>query len=186
MLFRGDQPTAPGVLTLRLGLGAAHAVERVAGASVLLKWPNDLFIGERKVGGILCEGAVEPGKPGYVVAGIGLNLSQPDVAWPPDLRGTATSLAVAGYTVDRAALAGALVQEWLRAAARDPAGLSDTEIAEFDRRDALLGRPITVDNAPAGIAASIARDGALLARVGGGIRTVVSGTVRTSAETPEP
>lgn len=59
-----------------VGLAALDAVrEAVPGASPYLKWPNDLYVGDAKLAGILCEGVVARGRVAGVVAGIGLNVN---------------------------------------------------------------------------------------------------------------
>ncbi len=68
-------PAHPNDLTRRVALAAVDACRRVAGVDVVLKWPNDLLVDERKLAGILAERS--PG--GDVVVGIGLN-----VGWCPD------------------------------------------------------------------------------------------------------
>jgi BirA family biotin operon repressor/biotin-[acetyl-CoA-carboxylase] ligase len=59
--------------TLACGVGAAEAL-RAAGAPLSLKWPNDLLIGERKLGGVLCELATDGDDRRTLVVGIGVNL----------------------------------------------------------------------------------------------------------------
>lgn len=83
-----------GGLTLRVGLALALACEDFAVASwgrapaIELKWPNDLMIGDRKLGGILCES----GREGILV-GFGINLAE--TGFPDELAATAISLALA-------------------------------------------------------------------------------------------
>lgn len=181
MVLRPRSLGGESVLPLRLGLAAAHAIEAVAGGRVGLKWPNDLVMDGRKVAGILCEGAVEADRPLHVIAGIGINRSQTDDDWPPDLAGTATSLAAAtGRSVPALALAERLVAAWRAAAARHPGTLAPDEVREFDARDILRGRAVVVDGADAGVAAGVAADGALLVEQDGAARRIVSGTVRAT------
>lgn len=59
--------------TLACGVGAAEAL-RAAGASVALKWPNDLFFDGRKLGGILCELALDAAGRRTLIIGVGINL----------------------------------------------------------------------------------------------------------------
>lgn len=75
------------VVTMALGLAVADAVHMFAGLAVDLRWPNDVMVGDRKLAGILAHW-----HEGAVLAGIGLNVSQPE--FPPELRNQATSLAV--------------------------------------------------------------------------------------------
>ena len=94
-------------LPLLTGVAAAGAVRRTAGVEVTLKWPNDVLVGGRKLGGILLE-RVEGARPGAVV-GIGLNLGQTREELPvPE----ATSLALeSDAVVDRSELLTALLDE---------------------------------------------------------------------------
>jgi len=70
-----DVPEHPGDLTRRVALAAADACREVAGVDVVLKWPNDLLVGDGKLAGILAERNAS----GSVVVGIGLN-----VGWAPE------------------------------------------------------------------------------------------------------
>ena len=94
-----DPARATALLTLAAGVALAEAIEDASGLRVELKWPNDLYIGRRKVGGILAETA--GGAPGStVVLGYGINVGA--AAFPPELGDHATSLESAlGRPVDR-------------------------------------------------------------------------------------
>ena len=166
--------TARPLLPIRAGLATCRAVESaVPGVRAGLKWPNDVLLEGRKVGGILCEGG-----SGAVVIGIGVNV-RPG-ALPPELVGTAVALEEVGQgPVDRAALAGFLMAE-LRELLT-PASLSlDGEVArEVDARDVLRGRAVTAETGEIGIARGIGRDGALGVEVAPGeVRRVTAGGVR--------
>jgi BirA family biotin operon repressor/biotin-[acetyl-CoA-carboxylase] ligase len=77
-----------GLLPLLVGVGVAEACTSL-GAAARLKWPNDVVVGERKLGGILVEAASSGGTVDFVVAGIGVNLA---ATLPEELRELATSL----------------------------------------------------------------------------------------------
>jgi len=84
----------PAALTLRVGLAVSLAIEDFAPSlqgQVLIKWPNDIYIGSKKAAGILCEA-----DGGNVHAGIGINVSQKD--FPAPLCEKATSIALASHT----------------------------------------------------------------------------------------
>src|SRR4030088_2802130 len=85
-------PVQAPLLTMMAGLSAHAAVQRVAGLSVDLKWPNDLLINGKKVGGILAEMHAEPAQVRFVIVGIGLNVNQEK--FPSELGAIATSLRV--------------------------------------------------------------------------------------------
>src|SRR5205823_5282828 len=84
------------VFALAAGTAMAEACRRVATLDVRCKWPNDLVVGDRKLGGILCEAAVQGGRTLHVAVGIGVNVRQRPSDFPRELRRTATSLAIEG------------------------------------------------------------------------------------------
>ena len=92
-------------------VAAVRAVERVCGLRCAIKWPNDLVLGGKKVGGILTESVLLPGQAA-VVLGIGINISHRAEDFAGEVRDLAASLEMtAGYRVKRAAVAAALMQE---------------------------------------------------------------------------
>jgi BirA family biotin operon repressor/biotin-[acetyl-CoA-carboxylase] ligase len=120
-------------LPLLTGIATAEAVRRVTGVRVDLKWPNDVLVDERKVGGILVERVDEGGRAGAVV-GIGINVSQSREELPvPE----ASSLAlVADSPVDRSELLHALTDEIGRR--------YDDLVAGADLREPYLARCVTI------------------------------------------
>src|SRR5271154_535757 len=83
-------PVQAPLLTMMAGISAQTAVAAVTGLRVDLKWPNDLLIAGKKVGGILTEMHAEPTLVKFVIVGIGLNVNQEK--FPADLASQATSL----------------------------------------------------------------------------------------------
>jgi BirA family biotin operon repressor/biotin-[acetyl-CoA-carboxylase] ligase len=83
-------PVQAPLLTMMAGLSAHAAVEAVTGLAVDLKWPNDLMVRGKKVGGILTEMHADPGQVQFVVVGIGLNVNQEN--FPSEIVNLATSL----------------------------------------------------------------------------------------------
>jgi BirA family transcriptional regulator, biotin operon repressor / biotin---[acetyl-CoA-carboxylase] ligase len=72
---------------------------------VKVKWPNDLLVNEKKMGGILTELKGEPDHIDYLIIGIGLNISQNRKDFPPGLRSKVTSLFIeSGSTKNRTSL----------------------------------------------------------------------------------
>jgi BirA family transcriptional regulator, biotin operon repressor / biotin---[acetyl-CoA-carboxylase] ligase len=84
------EPELLPLLSLAAGIAAARAASSAGGVEVRLKWPNDLLLQGRKLGGILAE---SDGR-GAVVFGLGLNVRQD--TFSEEIRETATSLAAAG------------------------------------------------------------------------------------------
>ena len=83
-------------LTLLAGLCTAKTLETLCGAEARIKWPNDLYLSDRKLSGILTELILVNGKKTAVV-GIGVNLTSDPADFPPALAHSVTSLAAAGY-----------------------------------------------------------------------------------------
>ncbi len=79
-------------LPLVSALATAEAIEQVSSIHVSVKWPNDLLISERKVGGILCESGAGSRSDPFQIIGIGINVNGGQDDWPADLRDSATSI----------------------------------------------------------------------------------------------
>jgi BirA family transcriptional regulator, biotin operon repressor / biotin---[acetyl-CoA-carboxylase] ligase len=71
-------PNQAGLISLLAGAAMAEAIRKVAGRRVKCKWPNDLLLDGKKVGGILLESSMEGGKIRYVIVGLGVNLEAPE------------------------------------------------------------------------------------------------------------
>jgi len=104
-------PVQAPLLTMMAGLSAHAAVEAVTGMPVDLKWPNDLLLHGKKMGGILTEMHAEPGQIRFVIVGIGLNVNQE--RFSGELANTATSLRMeTGKTQSRMELLVRLLREF--------------------------------------------------------------------------
>lgn len=102
VLPAGEHTDRLGWLSLATGVAAATAIDAQSGVRPVLKWPNDVLIGDKKVAGILAEYVATP-SGGVVIVGAGLNtnLAADDLPVP-----TATSLAIeTGAPLDTAAVA---------------------------------------------------------------------------------
>ena len=187
LIARPREVREPGALPVLVGLRLAEALDAfLAPARVGLKWPNDLFIGDRKLGGILCEGFWTGATAGFIVIGVGVNvLHRPD-DFPEDLRATATSLraATGGSPPSRLAVATRVAYGLSQLLDVLP-GLDDAALAAYNERHLLHGQlvavtdPVTEEGSLRGEVVGIGGDGALLLRVDAGrLRAVRSGTVR--------
>ena len=153
-------------LTLDIGVAVAGVIDSL-GLSTTLKWPNDILLGGKKVGGILCE-LVDSGAGPSVVIGLGLNVQA--VELPSDLA-QATTLAAAlpdEVELDRETLTIDLVRAIRRAcAAYDARGAPD--IGAWQARSPSMGRRVRqVSDRRAGLITGVAADGALLVHWDGG------------------
>jgi BirA family biotin operon repressor/biotin-[acetyl-CoA-carboxylase] ligase len=145
LLVRGVRPLLP--------LAAAVAgCEALAPLEAAIKWPNDVWIERRKVAGILLEGRPQEG---WAVIGIGLNVRTRE--FPPELRDSATSLALTGVDATVADVREQLVRalaSWIEAD-------DHAVLAAWRARDALRGEHIRWATGE-GTAAGITDSGALL------------------------
>ncbi len=140
VILRPRAQDAP-LITSCAAVAVARAIEHLCPLSVGIKWVNDLYVGGRKLCGILTEAGFDPGDNtlDYVVLGIGVNVAA--TTFPPDIAALATSLANEGCAVDRAALIAAILEEW-EALYATLGGR--TFLAESRRRSCVLGRDIVV------------------------------------------
>lgn len=174
----GERMSSPGANPVAIGLAVARAVERVAGCTVSLKWPNDILSARgEKLGGILCEGSRTP-QGGFLVVGIGINVAQTD-GQLANLDFPAASLSsLTGRTLSRPTLAAALLDE-LRPHFQDAfTSLDEVALAEYRGRDALYGAAVVVDGQYAGRAAGVDAEGGLRVRLGEKQTVLRTGTVR--------
>lgn len=120
------------VLALRVGLELADALAPVVDGILQLKWPNDLYVGERKLGGILIEVRWRDAKPEWVAIGVGINrvvpAGYPEVAHVRD-----------GVTRDALL---EVVAPALRRASAAEGPLSSGECAAWASRDLAVGRRV--------------------------------------------
>src|SRR6185503_15295376 len=101
------------LLTFALALAVERALRKL-GLDPSIKWPNDILIGGRKICGILTEMLQDAeGRP-CAVAGLGLNVRQGRVDFPPGLRSTATSLRLEGVKVSPSRVLNLILAELLR------------------------------------------------------------------------
>jgi len=166
LIFRPPwTPQQAGRLTMICSLAAAEAIEAQTGLTVNLKWPNDVLIGGRKVGGVLAELSVMGDVLDYVVAGLGLNVNF-DPAQMPQLGNSATSLArELGRPVSRLELLSAFLRRVESSYRRALAGWMPHEA--WAARLETLGRwvqVITPAGQEDGLAEAVDADGALLLR----------------------
>jgi BirA family transcriptional regulator, biotin operon repressor / biotin---[acetyl-CoA-carboxylase] ligase len=104
-------PVQAPLLTMMAGLSAHAAIRAQTGQTLELKWPNDLLITGKKVGGILTEMHAEPGQVRFVIVGIGLNVNQEK--FTGELGAIATSLRIeTGKPQSRLELLVRLVREF--------------------------------------------------------------------------
>ncbi len=172
LLFRPNiTPNQAPRLTMICSLAIAEAVEGLTSLPVGLKWPNDVFVGGKKAGGILTESATTGGRLDYVVVGMGLNVNL-TLSALPELRGMATSLSQElGRDVSRLELLWGILEGIETRYVSLRRGQSPHE--EWAARLINLGRQVQVTTPGevlAGWAEGVDADGALILRLPSGRR----------------
>jgi BirA family transcriptional regulator, biotin operon repressor / biotin---[acetyl-CoA-carboxylase] ligase len=157
-------------LSLAVGVALAEALH----PRVALKWPNDLWLDGRKLGGILVETAASASGVRTAVIGVGLNLLPPDpegLSTPPaGLRELLPDLS-AGQALQR------VVPPLLHAVQTfEHAGFAPFQ-SRFEARDALRGHIVRLSDGREGMARGVAADGALLVHTAAGLHSIHSSEV---------
>ena len=169
ILLRPEEPRA---LWSRLALAAGLAVAEAVGESGMnasIKWPNDVWIGKRKVAGILVDATAD-----FAIVGIGINVNSTD--FPPEVADIATSLRLAsGGILPRHEVLGAIISRFARRRHQIDGDFASLLVAVRDRC-VLTGRQVslTVAGVPRqGIVEGIAPGGELLLRTVNGLETLL-------------
>jgi BirA family biotin operon repressor/biotin-[acetyl-CoA-carboxylase] ligase len=185
-LGRGWQSAAGDSLTFSLGLPLTLAdwsgLSLAVGVSVAeslhpalrLKWPNDLWLQDRKLGGILVETASHGGGARYAVIGIGLNIAArpaEGLSTPPAALHELLPACDAPQALLR--VAGPLVRD-LQAFERQ--GFAAFR-GRFEARDALRDRAVALSDGTAGIARGVGENGSLLVHTAAGLQAINSSEV---------
>jgi len=148
-----------------------------------IKWPNDILIGGRKVSGTLVETASQGELLRHLVLGIGINVNLAEKDLPEDIRGIATSLAIAcGHPVPRVELARRLFGEIEAAYLRFRQEGFRRLAAEYASLSEMWGKPVRVTltrGSIEGIAEGLEPDGALRLRLPtGSAERILAGDVQ--------
>jgi BirA family biotin operon repressor/biotin-[acetyl-CoA-carboxylase] ligase len=162
-----------------VALAAADACRELAGVEPVLKWPNDLLLGEAKLAGVLAEAEFAGSRLDAVVVGIGIN-----VAWPGPAEAGGICLDEAGGSaqpLDKAELLDRLLEGLAarRPLLDDPAGREELA-GEVRRRCATLGQRVRVTlptDELTGVASGIDDAGHLVVETSSGLRLVSAGDV---------
>ena len=174
-LVRSESDVAPTLVPILVGLAASRALERLCPSlRPGIKWPNDIEVEGRKLGGILCEGA----GTGVVVVGVGLNLRQGIEDFGPGLKERAASMEMAGCRgVSRSRVTAELLSAARSLVDPLPTVLDEPLRREVGDRDTLTGRTVRTELGITGRAIGIAADGALLVEVEGRVEEIRAGGV---------
>lgn len=151
------------VLSLRVGLRLAPVLDRWTESPVRLKWPNDLFVGDRKLAGVLIEARWRGSRADWVAIGVGVNLRQSGEEPRAVLR-----------DADARDVLAAVVPA-VRAAAAAAGPLTEAEVGAFAARDLATGQ--RVSHPARGTVRGIAPSGELLVETDAGLRRCRAGSL---------
>jgi BirA family biotin operon repressor/biotin-[acetyl-CoA-carboxylase] ligase len=180
LLLRPDFPaTEAGRLTILASVAASDAVENAAGLRPRIKWPNDLVIGGKKLGGLLIESEPRGARLDHAVIGIGINVRHSADDFSEEVRALATSLRIAtGKLFRRADVLVALLRAFEHRLERPFAEAREA----WAESSLTLGQRVELSTARGtrrGQALGLDESGALLLRnEAGEIETVTAGDMR--------
>ncbi len=164
------------ILSLRAGLAVSAALETLVSGRVQLKWPNDLMLSGRKLGGVLCEARWQGDSLAWIAVGVGMNVRN---RIPEDLESTAIRLSDHRGDITPEMVAPPVLAA-LRQLDHGAGELSPAELQQFAKRDWLRGRAVL--EPVAGTVAGLRQDGALLVRTAIGSEVSIrSGPVQLAA-----
>ena len=169
------------LITIAAGVAVAEGVETASGLQPMLKWPNDVYVGPRKLAGVLAEAGSAGRGVQHVVLGVGINVLA--AAYPPDVAERATSIErELGRPCDR----GLVLAEYLVAMGQHYRALEQGRAAAVmsawrTRAAGSLGQTVEWESSGStrrGIAEDIDPRGALLVRTGRDVVSIIAGEVR--------
>jgi BirA family transcriptional regulator, biotin operon repressor / biotin---[acetyl-CoA-carboxylase] ligase len=174
--------TGLSALSLVTGIAAARVLRESGVGSIGLKWPNDLVVAGRKLGGCLIDISGSAEGPCDAIIGLGINV---DIGEQPDIDQPFTDLFRLGLSVNRSDLAADLVESLVAAVEQfDRTGFSDFA-SEWSELDALAGHPVSVHhqhgNRLTGLAAGVDQQGRLLVDTEQGRIALGSGEISVRA-----
>lgn len=178
ILFRPPIVQGLEVISLRAGLAVAEAVQPLVAEPLQLKWPNDLMLNGRKLGGMLCEARWQGESLAWVAVGVGMNVRN---RVPDDLEASAVSLAGLGVAPHLSDLTDRIVAA-LRKLELNGSELSPSELRRFAARDCLRGRVIR--EPVVGTVQGLSADGALMVHPGTGSPIALRTGSVTLADSP--
>ncbi len=168
-------PERAPLLTLGVGLAVRDvAARQLPGERVGIKWPNDVWVGQRKLAGVLLESVVQSGQLSAVIVGVGLNVGT--VTFPAELATTAVSLAQLGGEERREVLLLEALEGIEHRVGQIVHGGLPAILPELGEHDVLEGRRIKVDEVH-GTAAGLTASGELILETEHGVQHVRAGHV---------
>jgi len=166
-------PQKATLLSLMAAVATANAIKRDTGIHASIKWPNDIMIGDKKVGGILLEMRSKKGGIDAIAVGIGLNVNIPPDMFPEEIKEKTTSLKeFTGAEINRYELLGRILNEMDHLYDEFLKGDSKRMIDEWLILNSTTGHVVVVQlmggRQIEGVAETIDEDGDLIIRLASG------------------
>jgi len=181
IILRPDtEPKDTTLITLMAAVACALALRRVTGIAITIKWPNDLMVSDRKIGGILTEMKTSRGKVVSAVIGIGINVNGDLNSFPEEIKGIATSVKnETGKPFSRERIIAEILNEMNRWYPLLKGTAREALLSEWKHLTSTLGKEVMViagQETFSGYAESIDNEGLLLLRLPSGeLKSISSG-----------
>ncbi|MCV9880622.1 bifunctional biotin--[acetyl-CoA-carboxylase] ligase/biotin operon repressor BirA [Brenneria izbisi] len=180
LYWRLEQGPAAAVgVSLVIGMVMAEVLHRLGAEGVRVKWPNDLYLKDRKLAGILVELTGKTGDAAHLVIGAGINLRMREPVENVINQGW-INLQEAGITIDRNTLAVSLISELRKALATFEQYGLESFISRWEKLDNYFNRPVKLiigNREIYGIDKGIDRQGALLLENNGELTSYIGGEI---------
>mgnify|MGYP003388225528 CR=1 FL=1 len=183
-ILRHSIHDSPNLVSTLAGIAVIDAIDSVSDTlKPGIKWPNDIEINGKKVGGILCETCGRES----VVVGIGLNVRQEQGDFPDVLTGRATSIGMtSGQVVSLGELAGSILSHCRGLLEPLPVVLPVELIEKLEKRSTLIGMKVSLASGQEGSVLGFSPLGAMLVMVEGRLRHINStSAIRSYTEIPK-
>ena len=159
-------PACAPQITLMAGVALVETIQPLIEQTPMIKWPNDILVGGKKIAGVLSEAVCDSERVAHVILGIGFNLNYRSSSMPPQIRNRATSVAdLTGNSVERESALLRLIHNLDRCYGDLEESGFESLRPRWDRYFGLRGRRVRIENFDQvfmGYARGIDRDGALL------------------------
>lgn len=155
------------IIPLAAALAVRKAINEICKIDVKVKWPNDIVINSKKLGGIICEAILAGEKLEYLIVGIGINVNIEHRQFPSQLKKQATSiLIVTGRKFKIESILNEIIKNLDAYKKLIENNLEEKILNEWRKHDIILGRKVKVSNREkiVGYAVDIKDDGALILR----------------------
>lgn len=168
------------MITMAGAVAVARAIRKEFELGALIKWPNDIYIGKKKIGGLLLEISAEADTVHYCLLGIGIDVNNPVKDFAADLQRDITSVSTeVGHDVDRASFLARILREFENRFQLVESGEYDAIAQEWKSLSATLENRVlirTPKNTFEGEAIDIDEFGALIVRKDNGkLERVIAG-----------